>query len=173
MASNYTSNYNLCQWAASDKVLRTEFNADNAKIDAAVKAVDRKADGKADQSALLALSQTVSQGLDLRNCRFVTGSYTGSGEYGSKHPNTLTFPGKPVFLCVGADDYASTDLIAIRGQSAVWHSASNDGVQQVVTWSSRSTSWYLDRSVNANYSAAKQMNAANTAYHYFAILEIE
>ena len=29
MASNYTSNYNLNQWSASDRVLRTEFNADN------------------------------------------------------------------------------------------------------------------------------------------------
>lgn len=30
MESNYTSNYQLCQWSKDDKVLRTEFNADNA-----------------------------------------------------------------------------------------------------------------------------------------------
>ena len=36
MSTNYTNNYNLCQWEASDKVLRTDFNADNAKIDAAL-----------------------------------------------------------------------------------------------------------------------------------------
>ena len=36
MSTNYTRNYNLCQWEASDKVLRTDFNADNAKIDAAL-----------------------------------------------------------------------------------------------------------------------------------------
>lgn len=34
MASNHTSNYNLCQWEATDAVLRTDFNEDNAKIDA-------------------------------------------------------------------------------------------------------------------------------------------
>lgn len=37
MASNYTENYGLCQWEATDAVLRTDFNEDNAKIDAALK----------------------------------------------------------------------------------------------------------------------------------------
>ena len=34
MAANYTANYNLCQWEATDQVQRTDFNQDNAKIDA-------------------------------------------------------------------------------------------------------------------------------------------
>ena len=38
MASSYTSSYQLCQWEGTDKVLRTDFNGDNAKIDAALKA---------------------------------------------------------------------------------------------------------------------------------------
>ena len=41
---NYTQNYQLNQWEALDKVQRTDFNADNAKIDAAMKAVDQKVD---------------------------------------------------------------------------------------------------------------------------------
>ena len=36
MASNQTSNYGLCQWEATDQVLREEFNADNQKIDEAL-----------------------------------------------------------------------------------------------------------------------------------------
>ena len=36
MASNYTEHYGLCQWEATDQVLREEFNADNAKLDAAL-----------------------------------------------------------------------------------------------------------------------------------------
>lgn len=35
MASNYTENYGLCQWEATDQVLRTDFNEDNQKIEAA------------------------------------------------------------------------------------------------------------------------------------------
>ena len=38
MSTNYTENYNLCQWEAGDKVQRVDFNADNLKIDAALTA---------------------------------------------------------------------------------------------------------------------------------------
>ena len=36
----HTTNYNLNQWEAGDRVTRADFNADNAKIDAALKAHD-------------------------------------------------------------------------------------------------------------------------------------
>lgn len=39
MASNYTENFGLCQWEATDQVLRTEFNEDNTKIDMALAAI--------------------------------------------------------------------------------------------------------------------------------------
>ena len=35
---NHTPNYQLSQWAKSDRVLMDDFNADNAKIDAAIAA---------------------------------------------------------------------------------------------------------------------------------------
>jgi len=41
MPSNYTPNYNLNQWEPDDRVLRTDFNADNAKIDAALNDLNR------------------------------------------------------------------------------------------------------------------------------------
>ena len=37
MSTNHTRNYALSQWEASDQVVRTDFNTDNAKIDAALK----------------------------------------------------------------------------------------------------------------------------------------
>ena len=51
MASNYTANYGLCQWEATDNFVRTEFNQDNARIDAAIKGV---ADTAAAETAALA-----------------------------------------------------------------------------------------------------------------------
>ena len=45
MASNYTENYGLCQWEATDQVLRTDFNEDNAKIEAAILDVKSKSVG--------------------------------------------------------------------------------------------------------------------------------
>ena len=60
MASNHTTNYNLNQWEATDKVLRTDFNEDNAKIDAALKGLSDQVAGKAAQSAVNSLTQTVN-----------------------------------------------------------------------------------------------------------------
>ena len=36
MAGNYTQHYQLSQWQPQDRVLRTEFNQDNAKLDGAL-----------------------------------------------------------------------------------------------------------------------------------------
>jgi len=38
MSANYTQNYKLCQWVPSDKVLREDFNEDNAKLETALTA---------------------------------------------------------------------------------------------------------------------------------------
>ena len=38
MAGNYTEHYQLSQWQPQDRVLRTEFNQDNARLDAAIRA---------------------------------------------------------------------------------------------------------------------------------------
>ena len=80
MASNYTSNYNLCQWEADDKVLRTEFNADNAKIDAALAELQSS---KASSSALNSLQTTVGQHTTALsgkgNCQLHVQTYTGTG----------------------------------------------------------------------------------------------
>ena len=46
MASNYTTNYGLCQWEPGDKFLREEFNQDNEKLDTVLE----RAEGKADRA---------------------------------------------------------------------------------------------------------------------------
>ena len=40
MATNYTTNYDLCQWQPTHPVIRTDFNADNAKLEAALTALE-------------------------------------------------------------------------------------------------------------------------------------
>ena len=42
MSTNHTTNYNLCQWEPEDPVLRTDFNEDNAKLEAALLNHDRR-----------------------------------------------------------------------------------------------------------------------------------
>ena len=54
MAANYTEHYELNQWEPADQVLRTDFNADNAKLDAALAQ-------KAERSELEATINTLRQ----------------------------------------------------------------------------------------------------------------
>ena len=64
MATNYTTNYDLCQWEPTDAVQRLEFNADNAKLDAALKALSDQIIQKANQSAVNTLVTAVNQKAD-------------------------------------------------------------------------------------------------------------
>ena len=94
---NRTTNYNLCQFEETDRVRRTDFNEDNAKIDAAVKAVDRRVDGleasKADKTALAAVEAKIS--------RIVTGTYAGTG--GSSGVRRISLPGRPKLVLIRTD----------------------------------------------------------------------
>ena len=60
MASNYTGNYTLCQWEDTDQVKRTEFNEDNAKIDAALGSLASAVSGKASSSAVSSLQSSLN-----------------------------------------------------------------------------------------------------------------
>ena len=94
---NRTTNYNLCQFEETDRVRRTDFNEDNAKIDAAVKAVGRRVDGleasKADKTALAAVEAKIS--------RIVTGTYAGTG--GSSGVRRISLPGRPKLVLIRTD----------------------------------------------------------------------
>ena len=118
MAANQTTNYQLNQWEAADQVLRTDFNADNAKVDAALA-------GKVDQAALDNLESTVetltgtTAALSAtHNGRVyaVQGSNVGSGSYlggggeainvsWSGHSMTVSSPsGDASYLCNWSGD---------------------------------------------------------------------
>ena len=61
MARRHTEHYGLSQWEASDKVERTDFNADNAAVDGALHAL---AQSKAETADLSQLSGLVAQKAD-------------------------------------------------------------------------------------------------------------
>lgn len=90
MASNHTEHFSLNQWLPDDQVKRTDFNEDNAKIDAALNDLSGGLAEKAGQAALDALAAEVAKkattaALDALSKTLasvpllVTGSYTGNG----------------------------------------------------------------------------------------------
>ena len=66
--ADYTEHYQLHQWVPTDDFLRTDFNTDFAKIDAAL----------GEKAGVEELAEV--QALAGSKCRVVIGSYTGNGD---------------------------------------------------------------------------------------------
>lgn len=160
MASNYTSNYGLCQWETADQVLREEFNEDNRKVD----------------GTLGTLAETIAEhAISLAkcgNCKIVCGSYTGNGLAGSGNPTTLMFSdGMPLLIFIRSEeqiDSSNLHLILMRG--CTWSSTYDANPQSVVwvTWEDERVQWYSP----AN-SYAFQMNTKGFTYFYTALIPQE
>ena len=171
MASNQTANYRLSQWEAEDAVRRVDFNADNAKIDAALKAVNQRLDGKADASVVDGLSQTVAGHTGtlsshagsishLGNCQVYNGSYTGDGGA----TKSLSFPGYPVFVLIQDAGYGSQFLL--RGAERPLGDYNH--VSMSATWTPRGVSWTYP---NADSSGAP-FNRSGAVYTVLALLDM-
>lgn len=146
MASGTTGNYQLSQWSATDQVRMADFNADNQKLDAALKALDSTA----------AAAPKVTMG-----------SYQGTGTHGESNPNSITFPFPPLFVLItAADEQLFYTMTLIRGmtKARVYCNFINaSGVaENTLTWNENTLSWYCaDKS-------DMQLNS-NRTYYYFAI----
>lgn len=141
MSTNYTEHLGLTLWEANDPVLRTEFNANNQKLDTVLGAMPRIA----------------------------VGSYVGTGDTGPDHPNTLTFDFTPMMVVIAVDALNAIDpgTVMIRGQNGVpgfgYLPSSAYSMQIHVDWKNNGLSWYND---NDPYN---QLNSSGYTYCYFAI----
>ena len=142
-----TTNYQLNQWAKSDRLMMDDFNADNLKVD----------------SALAALGEAIAAAP-----KIAVGSYTGSGSCGASSPRTLTFAFQPKLVIVVENswDYlkAGTALISGQSLSAGIGGGTSSGacLGLTVSWSGNSVTWY-------GPSAEKQLDVENCEYFYCAI----
>ena len=181
MASNHTEHFSLNQWQADDQVKRTDFNEDNAKIDAALNDLSgglaaAQAE-KADQTALDALAAEVAkkattaalEAVRAAVTKLVVGSYTGNGSCGQSHPRTLDFTATlgrpPKFVVVRSKDGDHRCLFLIPGMTNSNNHLSDSYImdtKNTVTWSGNRVSWYAD-------SDSGQMNRLDSNYVYFAI----
>ena len=121
MATNHTTHYDLNQWQATDQVLRTDFNADNAKIDAAlagkaetetVSTLQTAVAGKAEQADLSALEAQVNSMCIAK----AEGTYTGDG--GTQQAITTGFRPALVILFNLGSDLGNSNLVFLLGTDA-------------------------------------------------------
>ena len=172
MPSNFTPNYHLNQWEAGDRVHHSDFNADNAKIDAALaekadaSALEALDTGKADAAELKTLWRRVTS-LEADTPQISYGSYTGNGRSGYSNARTLSFTSLPYLLFVRREDAGYDGLILVRGvtECSCNMGSSGTGMMARVTWDSakKQVSWYGD-------STRAHMNEDGKTYHYVAVL---
>ena len=162
MATNQTTNYQLNQWEPTDAVQRVDFNADNAKLDAALNALSDQVAKKADEEDLTALSESVAAvSAGMGNCDMELLTYTGNGAMGQSSPTRITFSSLPdAFLVVG-------DLAILLGRGGVKEAilACKDVTYSESFVSTSSLTWTgtqmsLYNSVDARY----QMSSKNKPY---------
>lgn len=148
-----TTNYQLNQWGENDYVKRADFNADNQKIDAAIKAV---AEG---------------------GIKLVTGSYVGTGSYGASNPNTLTFSFTPKLVLIRMKSQFTPATVLYAGEDkAVSYKSPTTGAKLLVRTNGNSISWYHNgenwHSSGGNSNdpnAPGQLNMEGETYLYIAI----
>ncbi len=153
-STNKTATLGLNQWIKTDGVCMADFNADNAKLEAAIAAVAAA------------------------RVQFYTGTYTGDGTCGSANPTSITLPFAPKLLIVyrADQDYPPTVIVAGMAKANT-HYALMRGGGVNVTFDGNTVSWYhnghyFDESNNnmtITPNASCQINENNVAYNYFAI----
>lgn len=120
-------------------------------------------------TALATALATADSGLG----KIVTGSYSGTGGYGTNNKKSLIFSAPPKLLVVMPASNTSTGqrggFIALRGISSsraggIMDDVSGDWGQLYYTWDGNTVTWY---SPNNEYS---QQNLNGMTYYYFAIL---
>ena len=176
-----TTNYGLPQWVADDQIRMDDFNDLTQKLDTALKSHDTSLGQKAAASALTG-EQTARQNADAalqksvtaltknlgaagHNCRIAWGSYTGTGQTGSAHPNTLNFDFYPVLVLVAPvnpDGYTKNPMVLARGRNVA--STYPDGASKwelTVSWTDSSVLWY-----SSETDAGYQHNRSGSAYLY-------
>ena len=144
----HTEYHQLCLWDPEDRILREDFNSDNAKTEA----------------ALADLTEAVA---GCGNCKIEYGSYTGTGNYSSAHPNSLTFSGQPLLVLV-ADTTRGSFLLMMRSATfGLYVTADSEGIGMPhLNWETDcAVSWY-----SGGPSSVSQANGGGRKYVYIALI---
>ncbi len=158
MSTDHTPNYQLSQWEPDDQFVRTDFNEDNAKIDAALLAERsaREAGDAAERSARQSVAATIP--------KIKVGTYTGDGE--ESRIISVGFTPKAVYLAMRNGQPTSSGRLiagglAVTGGDVAWD---DDLAIQIVSGGFRVICKdYYPSNTNAH------TNYRSTVYHYLAI----
>ena len=138
MSSQKTEHYELNQWLATDQVLRTDFNADNAKIDGVLAGLEARI------TALEGTAQSAG------NCQIYYRTYSGNGSASrsfsfSRTPWLVMLQGAG-YTCVAIYGRSSANCLAINGS----------GKEGNATWSGATVQFsFMDADYCCNHSGSQ------------------
>lgn len=141
-----TEHFNLNQYELTDRILMENFNSDNAKIDAALKA----------QADTIATKANISVLEQYGNCRAVSTTYEGTGAVGSGNAITLNFEKPPLAVFIFNSEIGitapKTNMKVLRVSSVC---------TPYTTWAAdqKSVTWYDAE------EAVKMLNRSGATYH--------
>ena len=194
MATNYTTNYQLNQWEPADAVQRVDFNADNAKVDTALKSLSDQVLQKAEQSALNTLISAVNQKADASTVSslssLLNSEISQRQEADSSLQSALTLKGNCQFYTtsyVGQGRFGSSQrssltfpskpyvvviydsddriLLHFRDYGQCLSLDDHDLMYGTTSWQENGVRWHLSSGPNAN-----QMDVAGKTYYVLALL---
>ena len=149
---NQTTNYQLSQWESTDRILMSDFNSDNSKIDAALSTLAQTVTGHT-----TALAQK-------GNCQIYFDTYTGDGLSGEGHARTLTFPHRPLMVLV-TEAFDSASMMAVYGTPTIYSRATGAAWNEAA-WGDKTFTWWSD-------NASAQMNENGKTYNVVALVSVE
>ena len=127
------------------------------------------------------LIDNVQDGVDSRT-KIQTGSYVGTGTYGSSAPCSLTFDFVPKLVIIQgtgeassiSNDYKIVALNGINTASSLFFENLNVNVgwflMVAITWNGNTMQWYaLDGYQDVKASSSSQLNSNNNTYYYIAL----
>ena len=141
---NQTEQYQLNQWDKSDRIMMEDFNADNAKIEA----------------ALAEHEEILSAVPKLGNCQLYYETYVGNGGLSMSR----TFPHKPMIIFINEADGSHSHRF-IRGCTASVCSCGNTQFYPELTWSGNTVSWFSGR-------ATESLNYSGYTYYLVALMDM-
>ena len=139
---NQTEYYQLSLWDAEDRIQRTDFNADNAKLEEAL----------TDHAEAIA---------GFGNCQIYTTTYTGTGGCDTAGACRLTFPRPPLLIVVSGGD--SFGLCV--GQGTMFSVFMTVMLPCTTAWSEdrKTLAWHRS-------SPSDQMNTSGVTYRVTALM---
>ena len=190
MATNQTTNYQLNQWEPTDAVQRVDFNADNAKVDTALKSLSDQVLQKANQSALNTLISSVNQKADastvsslssllnseisqrqaadssLQTALTLKGNcqiYYGTYTGDGQQTRTLTFPGRPLLIQIMG---GNLQCLSVQGNpNLMCRTNGSAGEVCSASWSGNMFTW-------SGYSEYRANNSGKI-YYLVALIAVD